>query len=135
MKVRAVLGPESSDDKEISILNRVVRWAEDCLLYEADPRHVEKLLKECDMEGCKSLTTPGVKEASSTSMPAWFEQQPDREEEDLEESEIEDGGCGGGHVTPGGPPVAGRELTRERRFGVVGQQLHDATTLQRIGLK
>ena len=42
VKVRAVLGPEPTDDKEVSILNRVVRWSKDCLLYEADPRHVEK---------------------------------------------------------------------------------------------
>ena len=41
IKVRAVLGPELTDDKEVSILNRIVRWSEDCLLYEADPRHVE----------------------------------------------------------------------------------------------
>jgi hypothetical protein len=27
VKIRAVLGPEASDDKEVSILNRVVRWA------------------------------------------------------------------------------------------------------------
>ena len=37
IKVRAVLGPEASDGKEVSILNRLVRWTKDCLLYEADP--------------------------------------------------------------------------------------------------
>ena len=46
IKVRATLGPEPGDDKEVSILNRVVRWCDDCLLYEADPRHVEKLLRK-----------------------------------------------------------------------------------------
>ena len=67
VKARAVVGPEPTDDKEVSILNRVVRWTDDCLLYEADPKQVEKLLKEADMEGCKSLTTPGTKEVSSLS--------------------------------------------------------------------
>ena len=43
VKVRATLGPEEKDDKEVSILNRVIRWTHSSLLYEADPRHVEKL--------------------------------------------------------------------------------------------
>ena len=62
VKVRATLGPEASGDKEVSILNRVVRWCDDWLLYEADPRHVEKLLSEAGLENCKSLNTPGAKE-------------------------------------------------------------------------
>ena len=73
-KTRATLGPEAGDDKEVSILNRVVRWCEDCLLYEADPRHVEKLLKEAGLENCKSVTTPGVKESSDVIGTAWFEE-------------------------------------------------------------
>lgn len=44
IKFRATLGPEPGDDKEVSILNRVDRWCDDCLLCEADPRHVEKLM-------------------------------------------------------------------------------------------
>ena len=72
VKVRATLGPEATDDKEVSILNRIVRWTEDSLLYEADPRHVEKLLKDAGLENCKSVSTPGVKEATSSDR-AWFE--------------------------------------------------------------
>ena len=86
VKVRAALGPEPADDKEVSILNRVVRWSKDGLPYEVDPRHVEKLLREADMEDCKSLSTPGVKEATSTSEPAWLEQQLEEDDEDLHES-------------------------------------------------
>ena len=66
IKVRATLGPEPSDDKEMSILNRVVRWTEDCLLYEADPRHVEKLLRDMGMEECKTLRVPGIKAATGS---------------------------------------------------------------------
>ena len=29
--------------------------------YEADPRHVEKLLRDLGMEACKPISTPGVK--------------------------------------------------------------------------
>eukprot|EP00973_Karenia_brevis_P020583 2826338-Karenia_brevis.AAC.1 len=39
IKVRAILGPESNDDKEVVILGRVVRWAENGIEYEADPKH------------------------------------------------------------------------------------------------
>ena len=72
VKVRAMMGPEPTDDKEVSILNRVIRWTEDALLYEADPRHVEKLLKEAGLECCNALNTPGVKEPTSPEK-AWFE--------------------------------------------------------------
>ena len=64
IKVRAVLGPELRDDKEVSILNRVVRWVTGGVEYEADPRHVEKLLRDMDMEACKPLSTPGTKPLS-----------------------------------------------------------------------
>ena len=56
------LGPGLEDDKEGLILNRVVRWTESGLEYEADPRQVEKLLKETGMyEKTKKAATPGVK--------------------------------------------------------------------------
>lgn len=61
IKVRAVLGPDAGDAKEVSILNRVVRWQGDTMEYEADPRHVEKLLRDMHMEDCKPLSSPGVK--------------------------------------------------------------------------
>ena len=59
VKIRGTLGPGPGDDKEISILNRIDRWEEDHLRYEADPRHVEKLARGLGMEDCKSLMTPG----------------------------------------------------------------------------
>ena len=64
VKVRATLGPEASDDKEVSTLNPAVRWCDDdCLLYEADPRHVETLVHESGLDNCKSLNTPAIKES------------------------------------------------------------------------
>ena len=55
------LGPGPKDDKEGTILNRVVRWTAAGLEYEADPRQVEKLLAEVELEGANSAVTPGVK--------------------------------------------------------------------------
>jgi hypothetical protein len=48
-------------------LNRIIRWGPQSLLYEADPRHVEKLLRELDLEDCKSVSSPGVKAPSDTA--------------------------------------------------------------------
>ena len=51
------LGPAATDDKEARVLNRIIRWTGNGLEYEADPRQVEKLLEELDLEaeGVKSL--------------------------------------------------------------------------------
>ena len=61
VKIRALMGPDAGDDKEVSVLDRIIRWESQELCYEADPRHVERLLKAMDMENCKPVTSPGVK--------------------------------------------------------------------------
>ena len=57
------LGPEPDDAKEILVLNRVIRWTEAGLEYEADPRQAERLLEGLNLGGndCKSAATPGLK--------------------------------------------------------------------------
>ena len=62
LKVRGRLGPEASDDKEVRILNRIVRVVPSGLCYEADPRHVEILVKSLGVENAKSVASPGVKD-------------------------------------------------------------------------
>ena len=52
------LGPGAKDDKEATVLNRVVRWTEAGLEYEADPRQVEKLLTEVELAGRTSTVQP-----------------------------------------------------------------------------
>ena len=56
------LGPAPEDDKEASVLNRIVRWTPAGIEYEADPRQVERLLVEVELEGEKvnGSATPGV---------------------------------------------------------------------------
>jgi hypothetical protein len=56
-----MLGPEGHDAKEIDILNRVVVWQPGELRYEADPRHVEKMLRDMGMEDCNVGVVPGTK--------------------------------------------------------------------------
>ena len=55
------LGPRPSDDKEATVLNRVIRWTEQVVECEADPRQVELLLEEIqlDGEGVKGVIPPG----------------------------------------------------------------------------
>ena len=55
------LGPGPDDAKEAIVLNRVVRWTDDGIEYEADPRQVEKLIIECGLQGTNSVATPGVR--------------------------------------------------------------------------
>ena len=53
LKLRARVGPEEKDDKEVRILNRVLRLQDIGLLYEADPRHAEILTKSLGIEASK----------------------------------------------------------------------------------
>jgi hypothetical protein len=59
------LGPGGDDAKEASILNRIVRYTAEGVMYEADPRQAERLIQECGLEGAKSVATPGLKETSA----------------------------------------------------------------------
>ena len=56
------LGPGAQDDKEASCLNRIIRWRPVGLEYEADPRQIEKLIEELELDGANSCVTPGLKQ-------------------------------------------------------------------------
>ena len=62
IKVRGRLGEETGDDREIRILNRVVRLDSDGVRYEADPRHAELIVKSLGLEKATPVSTPGVKD-------------------------------------------------------------------------
>ena len=56
------LGPGASDAKEITVLNRVLRWTDDGLEYEADPRQCERLIEGLQLDdSCNGAATPGQK--------------------------------------------------------------------------
>ena len=59
------LGPGNGDAKEGVILNRVIRWTELGLEYEADPRQAEKLITECGLGESNTVATPGVRPSFS----------------------------------------------------------------------
>ena len=56
------LGPGRDDCKELTVLNRVIRWTDRGIEYEADPRQAERLIEGLNLDsGCKSTATPGLK--------------------------------------------------------------------------
>ena len=74
-KLKGRLGTGANDCKEMRVLNRIVRITNDGLLYEADPRHAEMLIKAFNLEGAKAVVTPGVKSND-------FEGDPDKIDQD-----------------------------------------------------
>ena len=60
IKVRAVLSPEPGDDKEITILNRRLRWKDGRLEYEADPKHVAILCEAMRLTGDSKGATAAI---------------------------------------------------------------------------
>ena len=59
-----MLGSDPTDDKMITILNRRLRWAEEGLSYDADPKHVQVICEEFGLEaGSKGLVEPIAKES------------------------------------------------------------------------
>ena len=67
IKVRGMLGMDDSDDKEIVILGRIVRYTKDGITYEADPKHRRLILEYFGFdETTRALTHNGDKEGQDT---------------------------------------------------------------------
>ncbi len=59
---RGRLGSDKEDAKEITLLNRVVRWIDGTgLEVEADPRQAERFVAQLGLTGANPVGTPGVK--------------------------------------------------------------------------
>ena len=61
LKVGPRLGPGAGDAKEVTVLNRVIRWTETGVELEADPRQAERLIQESGLDGANSVCTPGLR--------------------------------------------------------------------------
>ena len=81
LKVRGVLGDEPGDDKEVTILNRTLRWTAEGLEYQADDRHVQEITGYFGLEdGSKGLNAAMGKEPAEEEDAAEDLQAPrDRE--------------------------------------------------------
>ena len=56
------VGRKGHLQKEVRVLNRVVRWTYEGWEYEADQRHGEIIVRETEMEGANPVTTPSAEE-------------------------------------------------------------------------
>ena len=56
-------GPDAArgEEPQVSILGRILEWTPSGISYEADPRHVMKIVKDLGLDKCKEVATPGVK--------------------------------------------------------------------------
>ena len=61
LTIQPRMGPGPQDAKEAVILNRIIRWTESGIEYEADPRQAEKLVAECGMTDTNTCATPGIR--------------------------------------------------------------------------
>jgi hypothetical protein len=62
LKLRGIMGSGPSDDKELTLLNRTIRWHGDSLEYEADPRHAREIIEQLGLqEDSKGVESPSKK--------------------------------------------------------------------------
>ncbi len=77
-----VLGPNPEKHKqEIRVLNRVLTWGVDGIIYEPDQRHAELVVRELGLVGSKAVVTPGCREDANkaSDLPQEVEDQDRRE--------------------------------------------------------
>ena len=56
-----VLGPEAGQEREIRVLNRILRWESHGIVYEPDQRHAEMVIRDLSLETAGSVLTPGTR--------------------------------------------------------------------------
>ena len=45
-----ILGPEKRHCQQIRVLNRILSWTDEGIVYEPDPRHAERVMAELGLE-------------------------------------------------------------------------------------
>ena len=66
-----LLGPEVSQEREIRVLDRVIQWEADGLVYEPDQRHAEMIVREFGLEGAGGVRTPGTRAEQEVASAGW----------------------------------------------------------------
>ena len=62
-----ILGPEKRHVQGVKILNRIITWEKDGIMWEPDPLHAELIISQLGLDGVKPLKLPGVKEETRRS--------------------------------------------------------------------
>ena len=58
----SIIGPDDKDEKEIKILNRIIRYTKSGIELEADLRHAELIVSQLGLTESKELTCPAAEE-------------------------------------------------------------------------
>ena len=56
------IGPDAKDDKELKVLNRIIRYTNKGIEMEADLRHVALIVKQLGLDEAKPLSNPCAEE-------------------------------------------------------------------------
>eukprot|EP00973_Karenia_brevis_P007994 1084188-Karenia_brevis.AAC.1 len=79
--MRAILGPDDWDDKEVTILGRMLQWVEEGIEYEADPKHRKMIMEYFGFnEKTKPLTMNGDTEDKIEDWEEEFLDKPEARE-------------------------------------------------------
>ena len=57
-----IMGEAKDLEKELNVLNRIVRWGAAGIEIEADPKHVEIIVKELELTEAKPVATPAIRD-------------------------------------------------------------------------
>ena len=63
-----LLGPDPGQQREITVLNRILGWHDEGVSYEADARHTSHVSKDLQLEKAKEVSTPGSKDDDKDDM-------------------------------------------------------------------
>ena len=69
VKLRGCIGSDKKDLKEMSILNRVIEWTSEGIIYEADQRHADIIIRDLGLEQSNPVVTPGEKKELKEDQP------------------------------------------------------------------
>ena len=58
-----LIGPRDSDDKELKILNRIIRWTPAGIEYEPDQRHADMIVRDPGLTEANAVNTAGEYES------------------------------------------------------------------------
>ena len=85
-KVRRILGSDLHDMKAMTILNRIVEWTNAGIQCEADPRHVDQIVEELELENANGSDVTQLIPLICCSVTASISPQQDSEPAELESS-------------------------------------------------
>ena len=61
------MGPNEGEVQQLKILNRITSWdGNRGIVYEADPRHVEIIVEQLELQDAKTVSAFGTKDEGKT---------------------------------------------------------------------